>query len=730
MLSKSTLEKASRSFRFSALLVRAIRRFSRTSVSIEGQENLRSAPTLFVINHFTRLETGLLPQILHSYNEQMVHSLADSALFVGKFAQYLESVGAYPVDMPGRDEKIIAELMRGSHNWIIFPEGAMIKNKKVVGKGRFQLHLSDNIRSPHTGAATLALKCYLIKKEYKKALAENNKALIQYYESTYHLHGVNDLAPLDLCIIPVNITYYPLRPGKNLLSSSAHLLLKDLSPKLEEELLVEGKILLKDSDISVTFGRAIELHTFSKPYRRAFEYLLPFLSPKVRINWLVKLMGSRLTQLFMGRIYRRLSINMDHIIATTLRVIPLAGIDVSTFKKQIYLACISIKSRDQRRVHHSLNNHIINLITTDVYQPYDNFMALAFQEKVVSIKDKRLFVRKETLFSNVSFHRMRIDNMIAVLANEFEVMKYSVALIRKISRYSEKKLDQEVGQATEQRDRCIFEQERQRYSKEEYLQSKDAGKPRLFKGNKGKIGIVLAHGFLASPGEVSMLAQALNKLGYGVYCVRLVGHGTHPKALQDISLSDWELSYQRAYSILSQYHDQVLLAGFSAGALLALQKAAQGNTNILATVLINPAFKLHQKSASLSPFIEHWDQAMQYLSLPAGKFNYIENKTQYKDTNYTKMYISGVRCLTQLQEQSAQALDKIKTPLLIIQSDNDPIVDIQGAQQIIQKVASLDKQLLCVESADHHLIYRDEGKFIGQLIHQFIEKLEGVNAPD
>lgn len=731
MHSKSTLEKANHSFRFSALIIRAIRRFSRTSVSIEGEENLRSAPTIFVVNHFTRLETGLLPQILYSYNEQMVHSLADSALFEGKFAQYLESIGAFPVNLPGRDEKIIAELMRGSYNWIIFPEGAMIKNKKVVGKRCFQLELSGNIRAPHTGAAILALKCYLIKKEYKKALSENNIELVRFYEKTYQLNGTHDLAPLDLCIIPVNITYYPLRPGKNLLATGVSLLIKDLSPKLEEELLVEGKILFnKDSDISITFGKAIDLQDFSKSYRRIFDYLLPFLSPSMRINCLIKLMGSRLTQLFMGRIYRRLSINMDHIIATQLRFVPLAGINEFIFKQQIYLACIIIKSRDQRHLHHSLNNHIINLIVKSSYQPYDNFMALALKEKVISIKDKRIFVHPEVLFSGAPFHSMRIDNIIAVLLNEFEVMKHSVALIKKISRYSEKKLVKEIARVTQQRDLRIYEQERQCYTRQEALKRKDIGKPRFLMGDKKKLGIVLAHGFLASPGEVLMLAQALNKLGYGVYIVRLIGHGTHPEALQGITVADWRLSYQRAYSIVSCHHDKVLLAGFSAGALLALLQAAQGDENLFATVLVNPALNLCKKSAYFLPFFERWDQTMQYLSLPAGKVNYIENKTQYKETNYTKMYISGLSCLIQLQDLCVEALPQIKTPLFVIQSDRDPIVDVSGAQKIIKNVASLHKQLLCIKSTEHHIIRTDNGEFIAKLMHKFIQNLQDKSLVD
>ena len=105
MKKNETLAKANHSFRFAGLIVSAIKKLSRSAVSVEGQEMLRENPTLFVVNHFTRFETGLLLHILYKHNGQMAHSLADSNLFQGKFGEYLESVGAYPLNMPGRNER-------------------------------------------------------------------------------------------------------------------------------------------------------------------------------------------------------------------------------------------------------------------------------------------------------------------------------------------------------------------------------------------------------------------------------------------------------------------------------------------------------------------------------------------------------------------------------------------------------------------------------------------------
>ncbi|GLS90510.1 hypothetical protein GCM10007916_15770 [Psychromonas marina] len=723
MVEEETLSKASRSFRFAGVIVSAIKKLSRSAVSVEGEEKLRANPTLFVVNHFTRFETGLLLHILYKHNGQMAHSLADSGLFKGKFGQYLESVGAHPIDMPGRDEKMISELMKGSHNWVIFPEGSMIKNKKVMHDGRLQLHLEDKISAPHTGASVLALKTFLMKEQYKRAIADNDEQLINYYQDTYALRGPGDLAVLDLCIVPVNITYYPLRPGKNLLSTGVQLLVKDLAPKLEEELLVEGKILLQESDISISFGHPIDVRSFSKPYRRLFSLIKPFISPATKMNWMMKLMRHRLTNKFMGRVYTRLSINMDHIVATALRYIPAQGVTEVDFKKIIYLACLKIKKQNHRRVHRSIRDGIINLVADEEYGPYNSIMKLAIDESVVVLESGRLLVDHESIQVPQPFHRMRLDNTTSVLANEFEVMKWAVKIIKKLAKASPEKLSLQVAEAVIERDVALYEDERMRSYVENESKSREVGKPVFMAGEKEKVGIVLVHGFLASPGELLQLAKHLNQQGYGVYIVRLTGHGTHATELKTVTLKCWQESVKRGYAVLSHYHSKVVLAGFSAGALLALIQGALGLPKVNAIIAINPALTLCQKSAKLSPMLERWNRLLKGLSVEAGSLPYIENEAQFPDTNYDKIYVAGLARLLELQECCRERLALIEVPLLVIQAEDDPVVEPSSAKEVVDKASSLCKSLEYLQ-LQHHVIVRDEGSIeTFQLIDPFIASL-------
>ena len=59
-------------------------------------------------------------------------------------------------------------------------------------------------------------------------------------------------------IVPSNITFYPIRSSDNLLLKSVEFFADGLSLRQTEELLVEGNILLRDTDMDVRMGTPID----------------------------------------------------------------------------------------------------------------------------------------------------------------------------------------------------------------------------------------------------------------------------------------------------------------------------------------------------------------------------------------------------------------------------------------------------------------------------------------
>ena len=65
------------------------------------------------------------------------------------------------------------------------------------------------------------------------------------------------------------------------------------------------------------------------------------------------------------------------------------------------------------------------------------------------------------------------------------------------------------------------------------------------------LGVVLVHGFLASPAELKAFGERLAALGHPVIGVRLSGHGTSPWDLRDRNWQSWLDSVWRGYRIMS-----------------------------------------------------------------------------------------------------------------------------------------------------------------------------------
>ncbi|MCX5883335.1 MAG: EstA protein, partial [Deltaproteobacteria bacterium] len=134
-------------YRTTGFAIKALSLFSKAKIHLHGE------------THFTRMETLFLPyHIYYLTGKKPVWSLGDADLFKGALGDYLKAVGVVSTRSPDRDMLIVKSLLTEEASWIIYPEGLMVKNKKLVEKGRFMLSYAGGKHPPHTGAATLALR--------------------------------------------------------------------------------------------------------------------------------------------------------------------------------------------------------------------------------------------------------------------------------------------------------------------------------------------------------------------------------------------------------------------------------------------------------------------------------------------------------------------------------------------------------------------------------------------
>ena len=709
--------------------LRLIEALMRSTIRVEGVQNISPGPVLFVANHFTRFETFILPYIIDGHLGRHVHSLAFHKLFRGRFGDFLMSVGARPTGDPVVKHTMIEDLMTGRNDWLIYPEGSMVKNKKIWSKGQYALDAPDRVGMPHSGAAIMALKAMIYKQLYRQANAKGDRELIDRYQNRYHLAGPADIEVPDLQVIPVNISYYPIRPGHNIVARLARWMFRQLPSVLEEELLMEGSLLFSETDISVYFGKPIRMDHYLRLLMPTLQQPLPFVDQLRRANKIMGALKNRLTRRMMHEVYTRLTINFDHLFCAGLKSLPDDTVNAEDFHQSIYLAARQIQSGGKRRSHPSISHDLIDLVCGLPYQPLTSVQGLAEVEGIAKVEGGNYRIDRQALEHQHSFHDIRLKNTIAVIANELEPMRKAMRLIANAMTMPRTVRRREIAALLQREEREEFINERRSVAASRHIKEESIGSPFVLHRADDRIGIVLCHGYLAAPSEVRGLAEHLHRLGHTVHVPRLTGHGTAPEQLMNATAEDWLRCYLRAVTVLKATCQRVIVGGFSAGGLLALEAAAK-HQDVLGCFAINPALQLVDTvKAKLVPLVMGWNQVMDGLHLEAAKYERMENRPENIDSNYPVNYLSGVYQLERMIHRCRTTLGTVTAPTLVIQGDHDPVIRAASGQEVIDSIRSEEKELAMM-AFKRHVIVRGEGsETVLARIGDFVQKLAQRSRP-
>ena len=495
-------------YRTTGLAIKTITNLSKAEISYHGQNNIPSGSNIFVINHFTRLETFLMPYVIFRLTKIPVWSLASFELFKGAFGAYLEKVGAVSTKNPDRDRLIVKTLLTGEANWIIFPEGRMVKNKKIIEKGRFMISAAGGKHPPHTGAATLALRTEFYRQRIRRLTAETSDEAKHLAE----LFQIKDIEPVingQTHIVPVNLTYYPIRVRENILSNLAVRLVEDLPERFIEELMTEGSMLLSGVDIDIRFGKPMQVFEclqcspieldISDKRRIHFDDPIPS-RPQLRMEAL------RLMERYMAAIYSLTTVNHDHLFASMLRAMRTKKIDESDLRRRVFLAATHIPQKTEICLHRSLQEDQVHLLTDDRYHKFKDFMAVALDKGIITAEGHTL-VKDPTKFSSpYDFHRTRIDNPIEVMANAVEPLSDLQQTINRLSVQPGFWIKRKVANYLQEQAVAEFKKDYQKFKVAGESKPLSVGMPFLLKGRSRHMGIVLSHGYMAAPLEVRQLA--------------------------------------------------------------------------------------------------------------------------------------------------------------------------------------------------------------------------------
>ncbi|MFZ9470539.1 MAG: lysophospholipid acyltransferase family protein, partial [Rickettsiales bacterium] len=162
-----------KSFRYASLAMNILERLLGSRFTVSGIEKIPNKPVLFVANHFTRSETFFVPYVINKITSRHIRCLADSKIFIGAFGKFLRSVGTVSTKDPNRDNIILGDLVSGQYDWMIYPEGSMVKSKEISFDGLFNSNTPYRVGPIRTGASVLALKSELYRQDLVNAHINN-----------------------------------------------------------------------------------------------------------------------------------------------------------------------------------------------------------------------------------------------------------------------------------------------------------------------------------------------------------------------------------------------------------------------------------------------------------------------------------------------------------------------------------------------------------------------------
>ncbi|MBF0413419.1 MAG: 1-acyl-sn-glycerol-3-phosphate acyltransferase [Desulfamplus sp.] len=455
---------------------------SKAKININGQDKIPkgAGSVIFTANHFTRIETLFLPYHIHQITNRPVWSLAAAELFQGGLKGILEAMGAVSTRDPQRDFLIVKSLINGQADCIIFPEGMMVKNKKITSDGDFKLYEDGQVQRPRTGAATLALQTEFYRERLRRMIVTNRKEFNRLLDE-YDIESSKDVMEHETFIVPVNITYYPVRAKENVLSRMALNMMENPSKRVMDELLTEGTMIFSGVDVDIRFGDPIRIRNSESSVIksnsssssnnecsscekepasiRAKDYFFNSfvesdLNSRRKINFsnrlcsyhAMKISANEIMNRYMKNVYEMTTLNYDHIFASILKYMPNTsqdpeqesqanidrdsiekkGIDQYDFRCRAYLATFACAMALHCNFHKSLYSNQIHIVTNDRFHRYEDFIQLAIETGVVEEKNGRLYRNDEKLGAHrydalqYNFHTVRVDNPVSVIANEIE----------------------------------------------------------------------------------------------------------------------------------------------------------------------------------------------------------------------------------------------------------------------------------------------------------------------
>ena len=694
---------------------------------------------IFLFNHFARFETFIPQYLIYEETGVYCRSVASAEFFEGdeRFSQFLYAIGVIPNDLPHLFSFLVREILHG-RKLVVFPEGGMVKDKRVVDqRGDFSVfsRTANERRKHHRGSAVIGLAL----DAFKTALMHDHKRgrydRIERWAEQLDFDNTEDLlakATKPTVIVPSHITFYPIRVSDNILHQASRLFSKGINKRFAEELIIEGNLLFKDTDMDIRFSRPLIVGDYWRWWEKrllpgvvhGFDSLheLFELQPEAghwrgRVHAFgMNVKSHRVRDDTMRSMYQAVTINLSHIASMIILQLFQQGlrkIECNRFHKMLYLCIKQLQDSDYHLHRSLLNPEEYTAIVSHGSSRLDQFLKTSTNLELVHIEHGQ-YVLDRKLIEDFEIDEIRTENLISVYANEISPLAHVGRIINRAITLADLVSAQELAahrlddQILALRwDRTRFDKPRHQEINAQQTQTADANWFFLKSNKSSSSGVLLIHGFMASPAEMRGLGERLHAAGQHVLGVRLKGHGTSPWDLRSRNWHDWADSVARGYDIIKSYCQSVHIVGFSTGGLLALLHAsAHPQVKIKSVTSISAPVNFRNKNMIFVPLLHHANKLVSWVT-SEGLVPFRPNEPENPEVNYQHIPIRALYQLQQLIDHLTEDTITINADVYLFQGDKDPVVDPSSVNTLSETVNAEKKEVILLRSDLHGVVYRD-----------------------
>lgn len=717
----------------------------RVDIELRGDEKKIEDGEIFVLNHFSRFETFIPQYLIYEKTKSYCCSVTHSEFFRGDevIAKLLLDIGGIPHDSKKLFPILAYQVLKGQ-KVIIFPEGGMVKDRKVLKeKDGYKIYsrTREQWRAQHTGAAILGISIEYYKYLIRLAIEKNDTKTLNFWKNELRLDDLKLLKKIAFkktIITPLNITFYPIRLTENVLFKGVKLFYPGIKHRHYEELLIESNIIFKNTEMSINIGESINIQNYCDyqyfdkiVQEEIYKNITYFFDIKDSKGESEKALyenftawGEKIRDIYSHSMYVAVTINLSHLAAGLIILLyknKKYNINQDKFRYLLYLIVKRVQALKKFELQDSVNDpYVYDDLIKENTKNLNRFITLGINADLLEINGFN-YVIKEKLFHEFELDEVRIENPISVYANEILVIPEINEIIDNciqqdcVDKYSltEFLFDDEVRSFSIEGKKANIQKKYIESKGNSYLKkildketATEDSCPFLYYSKENSQSILLIHGLLASPAEVRPFADYMYQNGFNVLGLRMIGHGTSPILLSDLHWKDWYRSVSRSYHVLENITEEIHVVGFSTGGALGLKLAIDQYVIKSVTAICVP-IKFNNPNMMLISLLHGVNRLSQWVTTKDMFKDFYINDTEHPHINYRHVPVSTLYQLRLLIEAVENNLNKICCPVTIIQGTNDPVVDPVSSKILYEKLTTPDVSLIKILSDKHGILYQD-----------------------